>query len=287
LSAAGLLARQMAEALASSPRTAAWLAREVLGLSGPSGLLEKAAASILRDDPRFVEGDDGAWRLRTSGHHGPLDPGPHPLRSLSFAVVDVETTGGGYDRGDRITEIAVVPVEAGVVGDGFATLVNPGCPIPPRIQSLTGITNPMVAGAPPFEAVAAPLAQRLEGRIFTAHNVKFDWGFVGRSLAATQGAAPELVQLCTVRMGRALIPGLSSYGLDSLTRHFRIEIRGRHRAWGDALATAHLLVHLLNRAESEGVEDWDGLVRRMNPGSAPRRRPPRRRSSPPPESRHE
>lgn len=262
----GTLASRLAAALATEPRSSVWLAREVLGLGGPPLLLQKTAEAILRSDPRVEAGPDGLWRLRATA-----DSGAHrDLHRLSFAVVDVETTGGGYERGDRITEIAVVPVEGGVVGDGFTTLVNPGCPIPPRIQSLTGISNAMVAGAPPFEAIAGVVSDRLEGRVFTAHNVAFDWGFVGRSLTEAHGAAPVVDRLCTVRMGRALVPGLSSYALDALTRQFGIRIEGRHRAWGDALATARLLVHLLDRAVSEGIEDWHGLLARVSPGSGPK-----------------
>jgi DNA polymerase III epsilon subunit family exonuclease len=258
------LMERLARALQSGPRTGVELAETVLGLTGPAAILEQTVDRLLRDDPRFESAPGGGWQARVSPEAGLH---PRPLASLSFAVVDVETTGGGYDRGDRITEIAVVPVHQGVVGDGFSTLVNPGCPIPPRIEALTGISNAMVRGAPPFEAVAAAVSSRIEGRVFTAHNVAFDWGFVGRSLAASEGAAPEVERLCTVRMGRVFLPGLRSYALDSLTRTVGIPITGRHRAWGDALATAHLLVHLLERAQSEGVDDWERLRARLTPGS--------------------
>jgi DNA polymerase III subunit epsilon len=174
-------------------------------------------------------------------------------------VVDVETTGGSFQRGHRVTEVAVVRVEGGRITDRFEALVNPQRPIPPRIQALTGITDEMVAGAPSFESVARAVADRLRDRIFVAHNVSFDWGFVSGELEATPGGTPDGDRLCTVRMGRLLVPGLRSYSLDPLTRHFGIHIDGRHRAGGDALATARLLLHLLGEAEARGLHDRASL----------------------------
>jgi hypothetical protein len=130
-------------ALQGGPRSTDWIAREVLALQGPEGAVARAVFTLLGADPRFQVDRSGVWRL------DPATPPPGPsLRRLTFAVVDVETTGGGYGKGHRITEIAVVPVEAGVVGQPFSTLVHPGRSIPWRIQSLTGITDAMVAHAP-------------------------------------------------------------------------------------------------------------------------------------------
>ncbi len=230
------------------------MAREVLRLEGHPGAAARAVFALLGGDPRFRVDGEGVWSLDPG--HPP--PGP-PLSALRFAVVDVETTGGGYARGHRITEIAVVPVEGGVVGAPFSTLVHPGRPIPYRIQSLTGITDAMVAEAPSFDLVADRLLGLFRERIFTAHNVAFDWGFVEGHLQDARGEVPGGPRLCTVRMGRALVPGLPSYALDSLARHYRIPIEGRHRALGDALATARILVHLLDAAEREGAWDLGAL----------------------------
>jgi DNA polymerase III epsilon subunit-like protein len=112
-----------------------------------------------------------------------------PLLRRRFAVVDVETTGGG--PGDRVTEVAVVHVDQGVVGRCFHTLVNPGRAIPPWIQRLTGITDRMVAAAPPFEGIADELTGWLEGRVFVAHNEPFDRRFVQSELLAAASDLPE------------------------------------------------------------------------------------------------
>ena len=178
-----------------------------------------------------------------------------PLDEVNFAVVDVETTGGASWRGHRITDISVVEVLGGQIIDEYETLVNPGRSIPPMITALTGITNQMVAGAPDFEHVADEVFRRLQGRVFVAHNVTFDWGFVSSELLRTSGDAPDVPRLCTVRMARRLVPALRRRNLDELTRHFGVTIHARHRAHGDALATARVLLRLLDEARGRGIED--------------------------------
>ena len=91
--------------------------------------------------------------------------------------MDLETTGGHAAR-DRVMEVGIVLVEDGAVVEEYATLVNPGVRIPYAIQQFTGITDAMVADAPPFEAVADAIESRIEGRLFVAHNARFDYGFL-------------------------------------------------------------------------------------------------------------
>jgi DNA polymerase-3 subunit epsilon len=188
---------------------------------------------------------------------------------LSYAVVDVETTGGAYSRGHRITEIAVVAVVDGVISGDFRTLVNPGRTIPPRIAELTGIHDGMVAGAPFFEDVAPELLTWLRGRVFVAHNISFDWGFVSAQLADAVGEVPEGPRLCTVQMAKRLAPGLTRRNLDAVASHFGIPIHARHRAHGDALATARVLLRLLDEARAQGISDLVGLQRLLSRKSVP------------------
>ena len=145
--------------------------------------------SLLGSDPRFSVDVRGWWSL--------VGDAPIPeaeLDGLSYAVVDVETTGGSPDRGHRITEIAVVLIEGGVIAEDFQTLINPGRSIPPRVAQLTGITDEMVVGAPFFEDVAEDLLDWLEGRVFVAHNAAFDWRFVisgpGHNMMHSNDASP-------------------------------------------------------------------------------------------------
>ncbi|MEX2529822.1 MAG: exonuclease domain-containing protein [Gemmatimonadota bacterium] len=247
--------------LAEGPCPSGEIARRVMKLRGDPGAAAAAVFALLGRDSRFRVDGSGVWSLAPDALGRP----DAPLSRTRFAVVDVETTGGAWSRGHRVTEVAVVPVESGRVREGFETLVNPLRPIPPRIQGLTGITDPMVARAPSFPGIAPAVRDRLEGCVFVAHNVHFDWGFIREELLAALGETPDPTLLCTVRMGRALVPGLRSYGLDSLTRHFGIHVHDRHRAYGDALATARLLVHLLMEAEAQGIGELAALEECLAP----------------------
>ncbi|MDT8341422.1 MAG: exonuclease domain-containing protein [Longimicrobiales bacterium] len=247
------LVRLVEERLRAGPTPTDALAREVLGISGHAGAAAAAVYALLGDDSRFRVDPAGVWSLRGDAGLGP------PLEALDFAVVDVETTGGGPHRGHRMTEIAIVHVAGGEIRDEFTTLLNPGRSIPPFVASLTGITGDMVSGAPYFEHVADVVADCLEGRIFVAHNARFDAGFVRAELAEALGVVPVLETLCTVQLARALLPRLRRRNLDALTQHFGIRIHGRHRAAGDALATARVLLRLLDEARLQGVHDLDAL----------------------------
>ena len=158
-----------------------------------------------------------------------------------------------------MTEIAIYEVHGGVVSDSYQTLLNPGRSIPPAIVALTGIDNDMVSCAPYFDQIATDVLERLEGRVFVAHNVRFDWGFVSRQLAESAGEVPEVESLCTVRMTRRLFPRLRRRNLDVVAGHFGIEIRNRHRAHGDALITARVLLRLLDEASRQGLADLHAL----------------------------
>ena len=242
------------------------LAQEVLGLRGNPGAASSAVFTLLGPDLRFQVDGEGVWSMEGPG------PGT-PLSELRYAVVDVETTGGPYARGHRMTELAIYEVRAGVVADEYRSLLNPERNIPRHIAALTGISNRMVASAPFFDHIATDVLERLEGRIFVAHNVCFDWGFVSRQLAEAIGEVPKVERLCTVRMARRLLPRLRRRNLDAVTRHYGIEVTDRHRAYSDALATARVLIRLLDEASRQGIADLDALrefLRKRKPRSRPR-----------------
>jgi DNA polymerase-3 subunit epsilon len=164
-----------------------------------------------------------------------------------YAVVDLETTGS-HPNHDNIIEIAVYLHNGTEVTDQFCTLLNPGVSIPHFISKLTGITNEMVATAPTFQDIAPKLATILEGRVFVAHNVQFDHSFLKQSMIR-HGYEISEEMLCTVKTGRALVPGLASYKLSSLCKALEIRLDNAHRAYADALATAHILSFLHAKAE--------------------------------------
>ncbi|MGA3247989.1 MAG: 3'-5' exonuclease, partial [Paraburkholderia sp.] len=155
----------------------------------------------------------------------------NPAIDMPIAFVDLETTGGSTGE-HRITEVGVV--EVGPEGvSRWTTLVDPQQPIPPFIQQLTGITDAMVRGAPTFDAVAPALFERLNGKLFIAHNASFDRGFL-RSEFRRAGLVFNPDVLCTVRLSRALFPAEMRHGLDALVERHALVPFDRHRALADA-----------------------------------------------------
>ncbi len=165
-----------------------------------------------------------------------------------YAIVDIETTGG-YAAANGITEISILLSDGQSVTGKYTTLINPGQPIPPYISAMTGITDKMVATAPRFEEVAENIYNLLHDRIFIAHNVSFDYSFIKNHLRES-GFDLNTKKLCTVRLSRKIIPGLPSYSLGKLSRSLDIVITDRHRANGDAEATAKIF-HLLLAKDKE------------------------------------
>jgi DNA polymerase-3 subunit epsilon len=167
-----------------------------------------------------------------------------------FAIIDIETCGSKFEfqRG-RITEICILIHDGLQVVDKFTTLINPECNITPYFTKITNITNEMVADAPRFHEVAKKIIEMTEDCIFVAHNVGFDYGFVKDEFESL-GYKYRRDTLCTVRLSRKLMPGRISYSLGHLCASLGIEIFGRHRAEGDAVATAQLFDILL-RLKSE------------------------------------
>jgi DNA polymerase III subunit epsilon len=156
-----------------------------------------------------------------------------------LAIVDVETTGGD-PRTDRITEVALLEVDGLALTRQWSTLINPGRAIPGAIQALTGITQEMVDAAPRFAHIAGELLERLEGRVFVAHNARFDYGFLRRELERA-GFKYLAKTLCTVRLSRRLYPDAGAHDLDSLIERHGLECAARHRALPDALAAWQFL----------------------------------------------
>jgi len=295
------------EALGAGPLDAVVLMERVCSLPrAPRLVAERLADALFGRHGDFHRDPDGRWSLAgvrawagrdATGSETSASAGQAPatvrerrqaatvrdasdvsLRDLRFAVVDVETTGSSPAMRDRVTEIAIVHVDGGAVQGCYETLVNPDRAIPPAIVALTRITQEMVATAPRFPDVAPDVVGRLRERIFVAHNASFDWRFVSHEVQRAAGVQLTGETLCTVRLARVLLPQLPRRSLDAVTHYFGIDIGARHRAAGDALATAHVLVRLLQLAEDRGAETWCGLLALLQRRTA---RASRRRSAMP------
>ncbi len=154
--------------------------------------------------------------------------------SQTIAFVDLETTGSNA-LVDRITEVGIVLWDEGRVVERWSSLVNPETPIPAFIQNLTGISDEMVAQAPLFAELAPDILDRLQGRLFVAHNARFDHGFL-RNEFKRAGIEFKPPVLCTVKLSRKLYPQHSKHSLDALiARHgLTVPDAARHRALADA-----------------------------------------------------
>lgn len=298
-----LLVSRARDFLAAGPSDAVDLIAHICQLpSPPRSVADHMALALLGPWDEFARQDDGRWALvstrepvatpfppatadrRSAGTreraHGRPVPADHAagaadrLADLSYVVVDVETTGGRPYAGDRITEIAAVVVERGEITRVYETLVNPERSIPPMVTALTRITWEMVRSAPTFRDIVSEVADVLRGHVFVAHNAGFDWRFVTHEIARATGERVEGRRLCTVRMARRLLPQLSRRSLDHVARYYGVEITARHRAGGDAMATARVLLRLLTEARDRGYTTWpelDALLRTPTLGRRRRR----------------
>ena len=275
-----LLTSRAVDYLAAGPADARTLISHVCQLpTMPAAVAEHMAAALFAGHRRFVREGDGRWCLASASSSAPAlrTDGADALASMTYAVVDVEATGGSIYRGDRITEVAVIEVRGGVATTVFETLVNPERSIPPWVTRLTNISWEMVKDAPTFHEICDQLLGVLDGRVFVAHNATFDWKFVATEVERVTGHLLDGRRLCTVRLARKLLPQLRRRSLDHLSLHYGVEIVGRHRAGGDARATATVLLRMLEEARCRGCESWGDLQRLL---LAPCVRRPRRRRPP-------
>jgi DNA polymerase-3 subunit epsilon len=266
-----VLAERALSLLAKGPADPALVVREVCQIPAVQpALATHLAVALLGGDPRFFRRVDGWWEL------APAAPvlADRTLDGLGYVVVDVESTGVRALDGDRITEVAVVEVRNGRSRVVFDSLINPERPIPPPITSLTGISWEMVRHAPRFGDIAVQLAGVLEGQVFVAHNATFDWRFISTEMQRATGRPLDGTRLCTVKLARRLVPTLYRRSLDAVTEFFGIRIENRHRAGGDAIATAEVLLRLLDAARGFGLETIDDLQAHLRAPRKRRLRPP-------------
>jgi DNA polymerase III subunit epsilon len=217
------------------------VAAEFLSLPYPNGDARARVEELVGGDPRFLwEGE----ALTTA------DPLSLALEEAPYVVFDVETTGSSATKGGAITEIGALKVVRGLVVEEFATLVNPGRKIEPFVARLTGITDRMVADAPPISEVLPSFERFVEGSVLVGHNVHFDCSF----FTAARGGLPlPNPVLDTLKLARCLVPGLKRYRLASLASHFGVRAMPNHRAPSDAAATSEVFLKLLKLLRSAGV----------------------------------
>ncbi len=245
--------------LASCPANAGTPAEELLGLifadrGSDEGFGHWFLTGLLAGDPRFEQDPaDGSWRLATDHV---LD---RALEQAPFVVVDIEATG---QRAELlgITEIGALRMEGSREVDRFLSLVNPGRPIPPYVVKLTGITDEMVAAAPPIEEVMPRFATFLAGAVLVAHDTAFDVAVLDRASRRVLGRPLGAPTLCTLKLVRRLFPELEKASLDALAKHLGLVVPDRHRAIGDAELTTAVLAMTLEAAGKRGCRTVGELL---------------------------
>ena len=280
-----LLTTRALSYLSSGPADVVDLIGHICSLPGaPRIVAEHMAHAMFAGRPQFSRAADGRWMLAdratkpyetvVARSRGAVDSADD-LHKLSYVVVDTETTGGRSWLHDRITEFAAVVVRDGEIVEVYETLVNPQRSIPPFVTRLTNITWDMVKDAPTFDRVAPEVMRVLEGNIFVAHNATFDWRFITNEISRSTGHQLRGRRLCTVKMARKVLPQLSRRSLDYVARYYGVEIHRRHRAGGDALATAKCLVRMLSDLADRGCGTWGELqtLLRNPPARRKKRRP--------------
>ena len=257
-----------------APNGDAPLARAVRTLAGRKGLVELDGHGLDGhglDQRRLDEQERNGRRLDGRGldgrgELGHVELGEVELSRLEFAVVDLETTGWSPGAA-AITEIGAVRVRGGqrrgeFVRQGeFASLVNPGVPVPPGIADLTGITDWMLAAAPRLAAVLPGLLDFARGCVLVAHNAPFDLGFLVAGCGDCGLAWPSFTVLDTVMLARRVMDPdeVPDCKLGTLAGFFRASTAPSHRALADARATADVLGWLIQRLAHRGIRTLNQL----------------------------
>lgn len=187
------------------------------------------------------------------------------LSSVTFVVLDLETSGASPQSGSAITEIGAVKVCGGQVLGTFKTFVNPGTPLPPFITELTGITDEMLQDAPQIQSVLPMLFEFLGSEkttVFVAHNAPFDLSFLKASAALHGYLWPNFRVIDTVKAARFVLTkdDVANYQLGTLAAYFRTEISPNHRALDDALATVDVLHGIIERMGTFGITTINQMI---------------------------
>jgi DNA polymerase III epsilon subunit family exonuclease len=190
--------------------------------------------------------------------------GETPLSQTTFAVIDLETSGGSPNSGAGITEIGVVKVRGGVVLGSFQSFVDPGHSLPPFITQLTGITDAMLISAPFVDEVLPTLFEFLgspEETVLVAHNAPFDISFLKAAALVHEYSWPQYATIDTARLARAVLDRdeVINCKLGTLAEFFNSHTSPNHRALDDALATVDVLHGIIERLAGHNVSTFEEM----------------------------
>jgi DNA polymerase III epsilon subunit family exonuclease len=238
--------------LCGGATTAIEIVEIVMKMRNPMPDLAKLLVSdVVKNDPRLSLNDDIVELI-------PLDHDSRNLFETDYVVFDFETTGAKVPP-CRVTEVGAYHVKDGKIVGEFQTLINPECEIPLFITQLTRISDSMVRNAPKFAEIADDLLEFMGDSVLVAHNARFDMMFLNHEIGLIhQGYKMKNPQLCTVKLSRRLLPHIENHKLNTVARHFCVDLTNHHRAAADAHATAKIFINLLEDLRSKGVNDLAG-----------------------------
>lgn len=190
--------------------------------------------------------------------------GETPLSQITFAVLDLETSGGSPNKGAGITEIGVVKVRGGQVLGTFQSFVDPGHTIPYFITQLTGITDDMLVSAPFVDELLPTLLEFLgshEETVLVAHNSPFDMSFLKAAAVTHEIVWPNYLTIDTARLARAVLDRdeVLNCKLGTLAAFFNATTSPTHRALDDALATVDVLHGIIERLAGHDVDTFEAM----------------------------
>jgi DNA polymerase III epsilon subunit family exonuclease len=209
-------------------------------------LAASLVGDLVRNDFRFRIGQTHLEISQDSLEH-------RALNEITFVVLDIEAIVT-RSRPAKIIELGAYRVHNGQITAEFQTLLNPEAPLPRFVAALTGISESMLSTAPKFAEVARPWLDFAGDALLVAHNSDFDLLLLNREIERVfPGHRMRNPELCTVNLARRLLQNSGAHNLDALAEHFGFEINQRHRAAGDAHATARVLLRLLDQLDEHGV----------------------------------
>lgn len=180
------------------------------------------------------------------------------LSECTFTVLDLEVSGGKLDS-CGIMEIGMVKIQNEKISNTFSSLVYSEYPIQPVVQRMTGISSETIKDSPPFSSLAKTIEEFINSDILIVHNSPFDIQILNVHMKKLGMARFTNTVLCTVKLGHLLAPEAENRKLETLAKHFNIDLKDRHRALGDARATAEIFLTYLKLLKEKGVETLSQL----------------------------
>jgi len=178
-------------------------------------------------------------------------------------ILDTETTGLSWERGNRVVEIGCVEfIERRPTGRTFHTYLKPDCEFEQGAQEVTGLTLEFLADKPRFGAIVDEFLQFIEGAELVIHNAAFDVGFLDNELRLLGEQYGRLADRCTIEdsllLARQRFPGQRN-SLDALCKRLGVDNAHRqlHGALLDAQILAEVYIALTSGQEEIGFGDAD------------------------------